>query len=105
MCLTPGFDKTLPVFLPGLSSRAMKPMLSWLMLARRKTLKQQRRKLSRLGPKNSFWRYSIFPEYRSILIFRGHQDLKREFVEELIYPAVQANAIYEVCLVLMSMGL
>jgi hypothetical protein len=24
------------------------------------------------------------------------QDLKREFVTELIYPAVQANAIYEV---------
>lgn len=24
------------------------------------------------------------------------QDLKREFVEELIYPAVQANCIYEV---------
>jgi argininosuccinate synthase len=26
------------------------------------------------------------------------QDLKREFVTELIYPAVQANAIYEVSL-------
>jgi hypothetical protein len=24
------------------------------------------------------------------------QDLKREFVTELIYPAIQANAIYEV---------
>ena len=24
------------------------------------------------------------------------QDLKREFVEELIYPAIQANCIYEV---------
>ena len=24
------------------------------------------------------------------------QDLKREFVTDLIYPAVQANAIYEV---------
>jgi hypothetical protein len=26
------------------------------------------------------------------------QDLKREFITELIYPAVQANAIYEVSL-------
>lgn len=25
------------------------------------------------------------------------KDLKREFVTELIYPAVQANCIYEVC--------
>lgn len=25
------------------------------------------------------------------------QDLKKEFIEHLIYPAVQANAIYEVC--------
>lgn len=25
------------------------------------------------------------------------EDLKREFVTELIYPAVQANCIYEVC--------
>lgn len=24
-------------------------------------------------------------------------DMKREFIEQLIYPAVQANAIYEVC--------
>ena len=27
-------------------------------------------------------------------------DVRREFVEELIFPAVQANAIYEVCAVL-----
>jgi len=28
------------------------------------------------------------------------QDLKAEFINELIYPAVQANAIYEVCFLL-----
>ena len=26
----------------------------------------------------------------------GLQDLRKEFIEELIFPAVQANAIYEV---------
>ena len=34
---------------------------------------------------------------RSLCVCSFVQDLKREFVEELIYPAVQANAIYEVC--------
>jgi hypothetical protein len=33
------------------------------------------------------------------------QDLKREFVTELIYPAVQANAIYEVSLCLLKMSM
>lgn len=31
-----------------------------------------------------------------LLIYARTQDLKREFVTELIYPAVQANCIYEV---------
>lgn len=31
-------------------------------------------------------------------------DVRREFVEELIFPAVQANAIYEVCAVLGRQG-
>ena len=33
------------------------------------------------------------------------QDLKREFVTELIYPAVQANAIYEVNLLFSKMSM
>ena len=33
------------------------------------------------------------------------QDLKREFVTELIYPAVQANAIYEVSLLFPKMSM
>ena len=32
------------------------------------------------------------------MLISDSQDLKREFVTELIYPAVQANAIYEVLL-------
>jgi len=32
-----------------------------------------------------------------------YQDLKREFITELIYPAVQANAIYEVILLFPKM--
>ena len=32
------------------------------------------------------------------MLISNSQDLKREFVTELIYPAVQANAIYEVSL-------
>lgn len=35
--------------------------------------------------------------YFYVLEYLVTQDLKREFVTDLIYPAVQANCIYEVC--------
>lgn len=39
---------------------------------------------------------AVYIEARSPQYNANHQDLRKEFVEELIYPAIQCNAIYEV---------
>jgi len=53
-------------------------MHTWLMLDKRMTSLLQRKKALKVGAKKFFL-----------------EDLKREFITELIYPAVQANCIYE----------
>ena len=63
----------------------------------RRTSKLHGRKLWRLVLRSSSSRCVFATIYdRDKLSHFAIQDLKREFVEELIYPAVQANCIYEV---------
>ena len=55
------------------------------------------RRLWLLVLRSSSWRCAApFQVSRILLTSLCTQDLKREFVTELIYPAVQANCIYEV---------
>ena len=57
----------------------------------------QKKKLSKLEQKSFSWRYiSLQAMASKPYLLRFEKDLKREFVTELIYPAVQANCIYEV---------
>ncbi len=58
--------------------RATTSSPSWPTSARRRTSRRARSKALKCGAKDFIL-----------------ADLKREFIEELIFPAVQANAIYE----------
>jgi hypothetical protein len=67
----------------------------WRTWVKRRTLKPPAQKRSKSAPKNSFSTSAALSDREACLTSIA-QDLREEFVKELIYPAVQANAIYEV---------
>lgn len=48
---------------------------------------------------------AVYVEVRLPQMSIDNKDLRKEFVEELIFPAIQCNAIYEVVLIRASIDL
>ena len=66
------------VYWHGLSRKATVSSASWPMLGRKRTFEAAEQKALKIGAE------TVYVE-----------DLRREFIEELCFPAVQCNAIYE----------